>query len=131
VTEIGSAAWTSLIARRIGSTRRGGSQERARRAWIARVAGVRIVEDDVHLARRRTANASTLKVPNHADDSVRHNLERHSATDRITSTELPLRHRLVENRDGPSGLEILSVDVAAAKQVCADGVKEVRPDAIE
>src|SRR5205823_13314111 len=98
---------------------------------LPRFACVRIVEHDVHLATRFTADISALKVPYDADDGVRDAVERRRSAEWIASPEIPLRHRLVDHRGERSGLEIARLDVAAAHQARADRMEKVRADAIE
>src|SRR5690348_13088348 len=99
---------------------------------LSRVAGVRVVEHDVHLASRLAADVTALKIPHDPDDPVVQGVvQRHSTAERITSTEILLRHRFVDHHGGWSRLEILAVDVAAANHTRANGVEKVRADLIE
>src|SRR5207253_8686194 len=97
---------------------------------LPRLAHGRIVEREVHLATRLIADVAALKVPHDPDDRVGDAVDRHCNAERIASTEITLRHRLVDHRGGRHGCEIARLDVAAANHPRADGMEEVRADAV-
>src|SRR5204862_1559524 len=91
-----------------------------RELGLARFARTRIVERKVHLAARFTADVAALKIPHDPDDREWDGVDRHRNAEWIARAEIPLRHRLVDDRGGGLGLEIARLDVAAAIQARAD-----------